>query len=189
MQHTGASLTLDSASYSGDDAMVVSFSVPSDAASSTDWLGITERGQDPPSEYWQYLCGGQSACSEPQLNGSVSFTLLDGLSSSGEYDITLFANNGYTVLAGPVPFSYTLFCPAATIEASAVTHAVPVEHSPLSRVAFSSCYKPSRQTSSTLWEHMRDSGSELWLWLGDNQVLANSHNVDVVLSVMLNAVM
>ena len=153
MQHTGASLTLDSASYSGDDTMVVSFSVPSDAASSTDWLGITERGHDPPSEDWQYLCGGQSAsaCSEPQLNGSVSFTLLDGLSSSGEYDITLFANNGYTVLAGPVPFSYTLFCPVATIEASAVTHAVPVEHSPLSRVAFSSCYKPSRQTSSALW--------------------------------------
>lgn len=168
---SNVSLTLDAISYSSDDdAMLVTFSVPTEVASSSDWLGITDRGQSPPSKDWQYLCGGTTACSEPVLSGSVSFSLNEGISASGEYDLTLFSNNGYSVLGGPVPFSFTFSCPAATMNASAITHTLPTEGSALSRVAFSSCYKPANQISSALWEHVRQSGTELWLWLGDNQV-------------------
>ena len=168
---SNVSLTIDALSYtSDDDAMIATFTVPTALASATDWLSITDRGKAPPSEDWQYLCGGKTACSEPVLSGTVTFALNEGLSASGEYDLTLFSNNGYSVLGGPVPFSFTFFCPTATVAASTVTHILPTEGSALTRVAFSSCYKPSRQTSSTLWEHVRQSGTELWLWLGDNQV-------------------
>lgn len=171
-EHGNFSLSIDGVNYTSADTLTAAFSVPPGLASPSDWLGITERGGAPPSVFWQYVCGGKTACSSPVPSGELQFSLGEGLRASGLYDLTLFSNNGYSVLAGPVPFSFsfTTDCPAATGPTSPVQHALPEEGSPLARVAFSSCYSPSAQTSSALWEHVRQSGSELWLWLGDNQV-------------------
>ena len=149
-----------------------------------DWFGITWRDESPPSITWQYTCGGRSACSSAVSSGTLSFDL-SSLSSSGEYDITLFANNGYEVLAGPEPFSYSFQCAGGTGDISSVSHVLPEENSPLTRLAFSSCYKPSYQINSALWEHMRESGTDLWLWLGDNQVLINKKHAIVRLPFIL----
>lgn len=60
-------------------------------------------------------------------------------------------------------------CGRATAELSPLTHIQPVEGSPISRIAFASCFRPYLQVSDALWRHMRESFQpELFIWLGDN---------------------
>ena len=60
-------------------------------------------------------------------------------------------------------------CGRATAELSALTHIQPVEGSPISRIAFASCFRPYLQVSDALWRHMRETFQpELFIWLGDN---------------------
>ena len=60
-------------------------------------------------------------------------------------------------------------CGRATAELSPLTHSQPVEGSPISRIAFASCFRPYLQVSDALWRHMRESFQpDLFIWLGDN---------------------
>jgi RHS repeat-associated protein len=57
----------------------------------TDWIGLyTPTGPNNPSISWRYTTGAAS--------GSVPFTIPAGL-ASGSYQLRLFSNNGYTLLA------------------------------------------------------------------------------------------
>jgi hypothetical protein len=61
-------------------------------------------------------------------------------------------------------------CTAATTAVSDATHLPPTDGMAISKVAFSSCFKPSQQINNALWQHVRTifgSGS-VWNWLGDN---------------------
>ena len=51
-----------------------------------------------------------------------------------------------------------------------MSHLPPSNDMPVSKIAFSSCYKPSRQTSELLWDHVRTNygSNAVWNWLGDN---------------------
>mmetsp|Transcript_14275 Transcript_14275/g.30999 ORF Transcript_14275/g.30999 Transcript_14275/m.30999 type:complete len:625 (-) Transcript_14275:98-1972(-) len=63
-------------------------------------------------------------------------------------------------------------CHPATTKPSPITHAHPVEGSPVSRVAFASCFRPYLQVSDALWKHLReDFEPDLFIWLGDNMYL------------------
>ena len=111
-------------------------------------------------------------CSTIVSSGQVLFTA-DSL-SSGDYDVSYFHNEGYIRIAGPAQFSVSHpggdpICSPAVSAASEVAHLAPAEGSVASTIAFSSCYKPSSQTSSTLWEHLRfTTQADLFVWLGDN---------------------
>lgn len=60
-------------------------------------------------------------------------------------------------------------CGRATAELSPLTHIQPVEGSPISRIAFASCFRPYLQVSDALWRHMRETFQpDLFIWLGDN---------------------
>ena len=60
-------------------------------------------------------------------------------------------------------------CGRATAELSTLTHIQPVEGSPISRIAFASCFRPYLQVSDALWRHMRETFQpDLFIWLGDN---------------------
>lgn len=164
-----ASIVASKATYMTGETIHVSFSIGSvETATALDWISVTDRGKAPPSILWQYVCGGQSACTLAVQSSSVQFNA-DAL-SSGDYDVTYFANDGYSALAGPAEFSVNhLACMAATSAPYPKVHTLPTENTQLSVVAFSSCYKPAAQTSDTLWRHMRHNlSAELWLWLGDN---------------------
>lgn len=167
-----ASITTDKTAYLTGESIIVSFTRPSFEATLNDWLSITYRGYAPPSEQWQYVCGGTSACSTVVSSGTVSFPV-DSLSSA-DYDVTYFHNDGYSVVAGPFAFSVSHpggdpVCVTASTTPSTVTHVTPTDNTELSTLAFSSCYKPSQQISPILWQYMRDVTSpDLFVWLGDN---------------------
>lgn len=56
-----------------------------------------------------------------------------------------------------------------TSDISLPTHAYPNDTKPISRIAFGSCFKPEKQSSSALWNHVRNTfKADLWVWLGDN---------------------
>merc|ERR1719195_1547217 len=59
----------------------------------------------------------------------------------------------------------------ATSPISSTSHAVPIEGSELTKMAFSSCYNPSLQSSSALWQDVRTFLPEVFVWLGDNMYL------------------
>lgn len=170
---TSAQISTNKAQYVTGESIVVSFSIgTTQSATATDWVSVTGRGTLPPSILWQYACGGMTVCSSAISNGAVTFSA-DEL-SAGDYDVTYFANDGYSALAGPAHFSVdhpggNPTCVSATSTPYPVVHVLPSEYSALSTVAFSSCYKPANQNSDTLWKHMREVLSpDLWLWLGDN---------------------
>lgn len=61
-------------------------------------------------------------------------------------------------------------CTVATTAVSSVTHLPPNDGMTVSKLAFSSCYKSSSQSSATLWQHVRSTfgNDSAWVWLGDN---------------------
>ncbi|MEY9844741.1 hypothetical protein ABH940_001810 [Streptacidiphilus sp. BW17] len=79
--------------YKGQ-AVNFSYSVPASDLSSTNWVGLYPAGATPGTQgstTWQYT---------PAASGSVTFDTY-GL-AAGAYQVYLFSNNGYTVLAGPL---------------------------------------------------------------------------------------
>ncbi|GAB3971889.1 hypothetical protein GCM10029978_047910 [Actinoallomurus acanthiterrae] len=92
-----SSLSLDKSSYVQGQAIVASYTAAQ--VSSTNWVGIYKPGQTPgsvASTMWSYA---------PNASGSVSFAT-DSL-ATGSYVAYLLYNDGYTVLAGPQPFTVT----------------------------------------------------------------------------------
>lgn len=168
-------LSTDKRAYVTGDSIIVSFNRPISDATLFDWISITRRGFLPPSVEWQYVCGGKTTCSSIVSSGQVSFPA-DSLSSAN-YDVTYFHNNGYSVVAGPYAFSVDHpggdpTCVLASTPPSRVMHLPPTEGSELSTLTFSSCYKPFRQISPVLWQHMRnDISPDLFVWLGDNMYM------------------
>ena len=225
----GAASTLSTSvsTYAIGEAILVEFSRPSSAATTTDWIGIYGAGVvpdgSPPSLDWHYTCGGQGACPAPVASGQVSFSS-DNLAPT-HYDLYYLHADGYAAVKGPAQFTVVsaaplcsdniqngdetgvdcggscsacapgscsdgvqnqgeggvdcggpcAWCPspsgctAAVTTPSSVSHAHPVEGSEVSRVAFSSCYKPANRVSNTLWWHLRNTfQAELFMWLGDN---------------------
>ncbi|WP_370115117.1 alkaline phosphatase family protein [Streptacidiphilus sp. MAP12-33] len=79
--------------YKGD-TVSFAYAVPASAVSSTNWVGLYAPGAKPgvqSSTSWQYT---------PAASGSVTFDT--SALPAGTYQVYLFADNGYTVLSGPV---------------------------------------------------------------------------------------
>lgn len=143
----------------------------------------------------QFSCGTQSCQPSVAASGSVTFGQ-GGVNESGSlswplpagsYKAVLLANGGYNIIAasqqlvvtgsgpGPTPTA----CPAATTSISTNTHAVPIEGAEVSKIAFSSCFKPTSQNSNALWSHMRNQfAPDVWDWLGDN-MYADTEDMNV----------
>ncbi len=92
----GDSLYTDKSSYDVDETITVSYA--DGPGNSTDWIGIYYPGQTPAqgttSLLWSYTSG---------TSGSVDFTN-PGL-QVGTYEAYFLANDGYTVIEGPISFS------------------------------------------------------------------------------------
>ena len=79
--------------YKGD-TVSFAYAVPAAQLSSTNWVGLYAPGAKPGvqgSTSWQYT---------PNASGSVTFDT--SALTPGTYQVYLFANNGYTVLSGPI---------------------------------------------------------------------------------------
>ena len=61
-----------------------------------------------------------------------------------------------------------LQCIPAMSDPSPITHEYAVNGLEISRISFSSCYLPEDMKGSNFWSDVRRSGTDLWLWLGDN---------------------
>jgi hypothetical protein len=142
----------------------------------------------------------QALIAGTRLSGSVTFDANDpyetGLQewplSAGSYRVhivrdvaapypTVVSSATFTVSpAPPVPIPPTApgapvpsnpVCIAATTPVSTNnTHLPAADGMVVTKVGFSSCYKPALQTSPVLWQHVRNklSVDSVWVWLGDN---------------------
>jgi hypothetical protein len=107
----GPKLTLDRASYGAGQAIMASFA--SGPGNATDWIGIYQASAPAPSDAnrsiaWYYTNNqrGTSGGSGPR-SGSVTFSAGTEPTwplPAGAYKAIFLANDGYQVLAGPVPF-------------------------------------------------------------------------------------
>jgi hypothetical protein len=92
-------------------------------------------------------------------------------SSSSADDYTAAVSSAEFVIAGnPQCPDNVGVCDVANIPVSSTSHFPPSDSMQISNVAFSSCFKPSRQINNVLWKHVRDNFGSLsvWNWLGDN---------------------
>ena len=103
-----SSLTLDAASISSDQTVTITFDA-GDAVHDRNWVGIYRDGATPggpASLDWRYV---------PQASGELTWgpSSRDGWSrntatiDAGEYDVYLFEDDGYGVLAGPIDLTVT----------------------------------------------------------------------------------
>jgi hypothetical protein len=107
----GPKLTLDRASYGVGQAIMASFA--SGPGNATDWIGIYQASAPAPSDAnrsiaWYYTNNqrGTSGGSGPR-SGTVTFSAGTEPTwplPAGAYKAIFLANDGYQVLAGPVPF-------------------------------------------------------------------------------------
>jgi hypothetical protein len=97
-QSGGPTLTADSSApvYQGQ-TVTFDYSAPAADVTSTNWVGLYPVGATPGvqgSTTWQYT---------PNAGGTVTFDTYT--LAPGTYDVYLFHDNGYSVLAGPVTFT------------------------------------------------------------------------------------
>ena len=70
-------------------------------------------------------------------------------------------------------------CKPATSALSKIEHLNPVPLTPLSKIAFGSCFDPEMQIDARLWQHMREVFQpDLWVWLGNN-AFADGEDIEV----------
>ncbi|PUA26994.1 MAG: hypothetical protein B0W54_19350 [Cellvibrio sp. 79] len=99
-----ATLTLNQTTFQPNASIVATYATGPGNAS--DWIGIYPQGitpsGSPQSLLWRYTNGTTSA-SGTLKNGAVTFT--NPQLAQGQYSAWFLANNGYSVLAGPINFS------------------------------------------------------------------------------------
>lgn len=117
-------ISLNKASYSPDETLVVSFS--GGPGNAKDWIGIYTDGitpsGNPQSLAWYYTNGTKTA-SGNLTQGTVNFPNT-GL-GPGTYKVFFLANDGYTQLAAPIPLVIaSLVPPVWRVESFKPRHAV-----------------------------------------------------------------
>lgn len=172
------------------------------------WVSLWPADSDPsslpsPSPYWVYLCSGSqdTACGSdgPTSSSSVSVTL--GKDSAGSWSWPLGCgkwraylipsdewNPYYESVASSEPFIVggEASCEEQVCNADDElmvdnSHLPPENGAVISKIAFSSCFKPESQThGSDLWEHVRENYAteSVWNWLGDN-MYSDTNDVQV----------
>lgn len=101
-----ATLTLNQTTFQPNASIVATFA--NGPGNASDWIGVYPQGitpsGSPQSLLWRYTNGTTSA-SGALKNGVVTFS--NPQLAQGQYSAWLLANNGYSVLAGPINFSVT----------------------------------------------------------------------------------
>lgn len=123
-----ATLMLNQTVFQPNAAIAATFS--SGPGNASDWIGIYPKGitpsGSPQSLLWRYT-NGTTSTGGALTNGTVTFN--NPQLTQGQYSAWFLANNGYSVLAGPIHFSIgantpqltlnrTSFSPSETITAS-----------------------------------------------------------------------
>lgn len=164
--------------YTTGEAIEGTFINPSPSLNA--WIAIYPANMDPQalpsgSTMWNWYrssSSGSFTFSSTSDHGGADWPLCDGEWRAflingdivGPYVSTAYSDT-FTVSGG----SCSGPCTLATSDPSGLKHKVPQDGDDVRRVAFSSCYKPSNQVSTALWDHVKsDFGADVWSWLGDN---------------------
>lgn len=183
----------DKLNYSFDEGIQVTFQF--DNLKSDSWIAIYPASEDSnnlpsPSIMWQWHCGGTAGGSSPCPVGNTTGIIVFSKESShgntpwplcdGEWKIHLINDQSspykaelsseiFYILKGDSNNCVANNCVEASTLPSTNSHAVPEDGQIMSRIAFSSCYKPDAQTTDKLWNHVRSTfQADVWNWLGDN---------------------
>jgi endonuclease/exonuclease/phosphatase family metal-dependent hydrolase len=118
--------TLNKSTYAPNENIGASWTrTKNDPKSRTDWIGLYTPSQVPGSSAslrWLYLNGSQTAPNKAIQSGNVTFAS-PGL-GAGSYVARFFANDSYTELAPPVPFTITNAPPAFVVGSFSLRYAV-----------------------------------------------------------------
>lgn len=110
-----ATLTLNQSVLQPNTSIVATFSAG--PGNTSDWIGIYPQGitpsGSPQSLLWRYT-NGTTTAGGTLKNGSVTFS--NPQLPQGQYSAWFLANNGYSVLAGPVNFSVSAAAPQLTLD-------------------------------------------------------------------------
>jgi cytoskeletal protein RodZ len=93
-----SSITPTETTIPAGQPLTVDYSTPSSTNTSTNWIGIYPVGVKPGSQAsltWHYA---------PGTSGDVQFSA-SSLPAAGTYDLYYLYDNGYSILAGPVPIT------------------------------------------------------------------------------------
>jgi hypothetical protein len=175
----------------------IQFTFANEAPTVETWIGIYPARYDgvglPNPKMWLWACeddsNGDSGCSDP--SGTITFDAITHLGDlnwplcNGEWKAFLSNDQtpSYLSLASTAKFlvegsSCEGVCGLATTAPSVVTHAIPVDQTEVSNVAFGSCYRRLSKPTDILWQHVRKSfEADVWNWLGDN-VYSDSNSME-----------
>jgi hypothetical protein len=192
---TGSSASLESVSievssilYQFNDEIALNVKMANPKTSC--WIGVWEADKSPgptfttsdtPAAMWLDLCGEDQSCLQQttfvfseNTGWKSDFVALGWPLCNGKWiacvinDDTkdnLGCSDMFVVYGG----NCEGVCKPATEGVTAVEHLNPTPNTPLSKIAFGSCFEPGNQIDSRLWNHMRNIFQpDLWVWLGDN---------------------
>ncbi|MFD0964731.1 fibronectin type III domain-containing protein [Pseudofulvibacter geojedonensis] len=86
-------ISLDKPYYNTNETITVSYA--NGPGNAKDWIGIYQKGQTP---------GSTAATAWSYVNGNTSGTVNFSITTSGEYFVSFFENDGYTQLTNPIHF-------------------------------------------------------------------------------------
>jgi hypothetical protein len=153
------------------------------------YLGIFEQGKRPGSTFtvsdtkpimWYQLCNEDRSCEVQAVltfnrrtdwvtEYTFEWPLCDGQWVACLIDQESLSNLGCSDQFEVQGGNCEGVCKPAVAGFTPLNHLNPTPMSPVSKIAFGSCFEPESQENSKLWDHMRNVFKpDLWVWLGDN---------------------